>query len=249
MGGELDGKVALITGAAQGIGRCVAEFFAADGAAVMLADVQGDKVAEVAAHLVAEGHTADAVQTDVACVASTVEMVERTLARFRRVDILVNVAGIDAPPGSAWEIDEDHWREVIDVDLTGQWWSAQAVLPHMMERGSGRIIFISSGSARVGDHDISVAYNAAKAGLIGLTIGLSVQLESSGILVNAVAPGSTGTGRPIDPETLATFTDELPLGVGGPEPVAHACLYLARSSGDWVSGTVMNVSGGWVRGV
>jgi NAD(P)-dependent dehydrogenase (short-subunit alcohol dehydrogenase family) len=181
-------------------------------------------------------------------VAATAEMVESTLARFGSVDILVNVAGIDAPPGAAWEIDADHWREVIDVDLTGQWWCARAVLPHMMERGSGRIIFISSGSARVGDHDISVAYNAAKAGLIGLTIGLSVQLESSGILVNAVAPGSTGTGRPIDPETLATFADELPLGVGGPEPVAHACLYLARPSGDWVSGTVMNVSGGWVSG-
>ena len=248
MHGELDGEVALITGAAQGIGRCVAEFFAADGAAVMLADIQGDKADDVAAGLVAKGHTADAVQTDVSSVASTVEMVERTLTRFGRVDVLVNVAGIDAPPGSAWEIDEDHWRRVIDVDLTGQWWCAQAVLPHMMERGSGRIIFISSESARVGDHEISVAYNAAKAGLIGLTIGLSLQMEGSGILVNAVAPGSTGTGRPIDPETLATFTDHLPLGVGGPEPVAHACLYLARASGDWVSGAVMNVSGGSVRG-
>ncbi len=248
MRGELDGKVALITGAAQGIGRCVAEFFAADGAAVMLADIQGDKVGEVAAGLASMGHNADSVHTDVSSAGSTAEMVEHTLERFGRVDILVNVAGIDAPPGSAWEIDEDHWRRVIDVDLTGQWWCAQAVLPHMMERGSGRIIFISSGSARVGDHDISVAYNAAKAGLIGLTIGLSVQMESSGILVNAVAPGSTGTGRPIDPEVLATFEDELPLGVGGPEPVAHACLYLARPSGDWVSGSVMNVSGGWVRG-
>ncbi len=248
MHGELDGNVALITGAAQGIGRCVAEFFAADGAAVMLADIQGDKVREVAAGFVAQGHTADAVQTDVSSAASAGEMVESTLVRFGRVDILVNVAGIDAPPGSAWEIDEDHWRKVIDVDLTGQWWCAQAVLPHMMERGSGRIVFISSGSARVGDRDISVAYNAAKAGLIGLTIGLSVQMESFGILVNAVAPGSTGTGRPIDPEELATFEDELPLGIGGPEPVAHACLYLARPSGDWVSGSVMNVSGGWVRG-
>jgi len=248
MNGELDGKVALITGAAQGIGRCIAEFFAADGAAVMLADIQGEKAGEVAAGLVAEGHNAEAVQTDVSSVASVAGMVERTLSQFGRVDILVNVAGIDAPPGSAWEIDEDHWREVIDVDLTGQWWCARAVLPHMMERGSGRIIFISSGSARMGDLDISVAYNAAKAGLVGLTVGLSVQVESSGILVNAVAPGSTGTGRPIDPEKLATFTDELPLGVGGPEPVAHACLFLARSSGDWVSGAVMNVSGGWVRG-
>jgi len=248
MRGELDGKIALITGAAQGIGRCVAEFFAADGAAVMLADIQGDKVGAVAAALVAKGYTADAVQTDVSSAVSTAEMVEHTLERFGRVDILVNVAGIDAPPGFAWEIDESHWRKVIDVDLTGQWWCAKAVLPHMMDRGSGRIIFISSGSARVGDRDISVAYNAAKAGLIGLTIGLSVQMESFGILVNAVAPGSTGTGRPIDPEELATFEDELPLGVGGPEPVAHACLYLARPSGDWVSGSVMNVSGGWVRG-
>jgi 3-oxoacyl-[acyl-carrier protein] reductase len=118
----------------------------------------------------------------------------------------------------------------------------------MKERGSGRIVFISSGSARIAEHDISVAYNASKAGLIGLTIGLSVHLEPFGILVNAVAPGPTGTGHPMTERQRTAYLEQFPLGLGGPEPIADAVRYLARGSGNWVSGAVLNVSGGWVRG-
>jgi NAD(P)-dependent dehydrogenase (short-subunit alcohol dehydrogenase family) len=246
--GPLAGKVALVTGAAQGIGECIARFLARDGAAVMVADLQADKVADVARTLAAEGGTAAAVPVDIAEPARVQPMVDATLKRFGAIDVLVNNAGLDAPPGRAWELDEAHWRRIIDVDLSGAWWCARAVIPHMIARRSGRIIFISSTSARRGSPTTSVAYNAAKAGLIGLTIGLSVQLEPHGIRVNAIAPGPTGTGQPMSPEERVAFLAEYPLGLGGPEPVAHAVLYLARESGDWVSGAVLNVSGGRWRG-
>lgn len=246
---ELEGTVAIVTGAAQGIGKCIAEFLAADGASVVLADIQHEKASQVAEAIRARGLEADATAVDVREPASAETMVAFALERFGTVDLLVNDAGLDAPPGAAWEISEDHWRRIIDTNLSGAWWCTRAVLPHMKERKSGRIIFISSGSARIGEHDISVAYNASKAGLIGLTVGLSVHLEPFGILVNAVAPGPTGTGQPMTERQRVAYAEQFPLGLGGPEPIAKACLYLARGSGDWVSGAVMNVSGGWVRGV
>jgi NAD(P)-dependent dehydrogenase (short-subunit alcohol dehydrogenase family) len=245
---ELEGTVAIVTGAAQGIGKCIAEFLADDGASVVLADIQHEKASEVAESIRARGLEADATAVDIREPGSAEAMVDFALRRFGKVDLLVNDAGLDAPPGPAWEISEDHWRQIIDTNLSGAWWCTRAVLAHMKERKSGRIIFISSGSARIGEHDISVAYNASKAGLIGLTVGLSVHLEPFGILVNAVAPGPTGTGQPMTERQRAAYAEQFPLGLGGPEPIAHACLYLARGSGDWVSGAVMNVSGGWVRG-
>ena len=168
--GELEGQVAIVTGAAQGIGKCIAEFLADDGASVVLADIQHEKAAEVAESIRARGLGADATDVDVREPASAEEMVDFALRRFGKVDLLVNDAGLDAPPGPAWEISEHHWRQIIDTNLSGAWWCTRAVLPHMKERRSGRIIFISSGSARIGEHDISVAYNASKAGLIGLTV-------------------------------------------------------------------------------
>jgi NAD(P)-dependent dehydrogenase (short-subunit alcohol dehydrogenase family) len=241
---DLRDKVALVTGAAQGIGRCIAEMFARDHASVMLADIQEQRVADIAAGLRAEDRTADSIAVDITDPNSTRSMVSATLKRFGRIDVLVNDAAIDAPRGRAWELDEAHWTRIIDTDLSGAWWCARSVIPHMISRRTGRIIFISSIAARKGSHSMSVAYNAAKAGLIGLTIGLAAQLEQYGILVNAIAPGSTGTGEPMTPEEIAADRDRYPLLIVGPEPVAHACLYLARHSGDWVSGTVLNVSGG-----
>jgi NAD(P)-dependent dehydrogenase (short-subunit alcohol dehydrogenase family) len=246
--GALRGRVVIVTGAAQGIGEAIARRMAAEGARVFAGDLQRERVEAVASSMREQGAEATGGEVDVADPTSAKEMIDACIERYGRVDVLVNDAGIDAPPGRAWSIDEAHWRHVIDTNLSGAWWCTAAVLGHMRERRSGRIIFISSGSARVGDREISVAYNASKAGLVGLTIGLSAHVEGFGILVNAIAPGYTGTGQPMTDDERARYTTEHLLGIVGPEPVADACVYLASPSGDWISGAVLNVSGGWVRG-
>jgi NAD(P)-dependent dehydrogenase (short-subunit alcohol dehydrogenase family) len=248
MSARLEGAAIVVTGGAQGIGECIATLFARDGARVLIGDIQQGKAEQVAARLREEGLDAEASRLDIRSPDSAAAFMAAAAGRWGRIDVLVNNAGLDAPPGEPWAITEQEWREVIDADLSGPWWCTRAALPYMMERRRGRIIFISSGSARIGSTDTTVAYNAAKAGLVGLTVGLSVYLEPYGILVNAIAPGPTGTGTPMTADEVAAHERDFPLGLGGPEPVAHACLYLAGESGDWVSGAVLNVSGGWWRG-
>ena len=237
----LAGKVAIVTGAAGGIGSSVTRFFAGAGAALMLADIDADGATALAATL----PNARAVRVDITDPASARAMAAATIEAFGAIDILVSCAGLDAPRGCAWELEDEHWRRVIDADLSGSWWCAKACIPHMIERGSGRIIFIGSVASRRGNRVTSVAYNAAKAGLNGLAFGLAKQLEPHGILVNTIAPGPTGnTGEPMTEDEFAAEAALYPLPLGGPEPVAQACLYLAGPGGDWISGTVLNVSGG-----
>ncbi len=247
----LDGQIVIVTGAARGIGRCVAETLADEGARVVLADIMADEVEAAATEFVGRGRDAMAAPVDITSPASAQAMVDLCVARFGRVDAVVNNAGLDAPPGLPWEIDEEHWRRVIDVDLSGAWFCTRAILPAMMAQRAGRIVFVSSVTARVaGDGDTSPAYAAAKAGLVGLTIALSAQLEPYGILVNAIAPGPTGsTGEPWSPTGRDAYLARHPLGFGGPQPIADGVRYLLASSGDWLSGVVLNISGGVVRGM
>lgn len=247
-GQTLKGRTAIVTGSAGGIGSCIARHFAAAGAAVMLADIRGEAAAEVARGIVEQGGIAAATAVDITLPASARAMAQTTLDRFGAIDVLVHAAGIDAPRGVAWEAEDEHWTRIVDADLNGAFWCAKAVLPHMIGKRAGRIIFISSVSAKIGHLDTSVAYNAAKAGVVGLTIGLAKQLERHNVLVNAVAPGTTGTGEPMNAREIAEEAALYPLPVGGPEPVAHACLYLAQESGNWVSGSYLNVSGGRLHG-
>jgi NAD(P)-dependent dehydrogenase (short-subunit alcohol dehydrogenase family) len=247
---DLAGKTAIVTGAAQGIGRCTATVLARAGASLLLSDIQEARLAEVATELREHGGRVESVVADIADTRQTTEMAAAALRHFGRIDALVCGGGLDAQPGKAWEIDEAHWRRLIDVDLNGTWWCVKAVLPAMMAQRAGRVVLISSTSARTGGKGSSPAYSAAKAGLLGLTVSLSLQLEEHGILVNAITPGATGsTGTPMTPEEQRSYLEAYPLGFGGPEPVADAVLYLIRPSGDWVSGAVLNVSGGRWRGI
>ena len=228
MAGSLAGRVVIVTGAAGGIGSCIARAFQANGASLMLADIRAEEVSALAASL--EG--ARAVHVDITDPDSARHMAAAAVEAFGGIDVLVSCAGLDAPPGCAWEMEDAHWRRVIDADLSGSWWCAKAVIPHMIGRPSPRIIFISSVASRRANLTTTVAYNAAKAGINGLTIGLAKQLERHGILVNAVAPGPTGnTGEPMTAEQMEAENAIYPLGFGGPEPVAEACLYLAGQGG------------------
>jgi len=152
---QLAGKVVIVTGAAQGIGERIARTLCSDGASVLLADIQRDAVESVTASLRREGSHVQSAVVDISDPRQTDSMVEAGIQAFGCIDALVNNAAIDAPPGLAWEIDEDHWREVIGVNLNGAWWCTRSVIPHMMGRKKGKIVTISSISARVATPETS----------------------------------------------------------------------------------------------
>jgi len=244
-------RVVIVTGSAQGIGEYIARHLAEQGGKLALADIQKDKVESVQINLTQESVEARSYCVDIANTKSVQAMINSVIQDFGRIDALVNVAGIDAPKGLAWEITEEEWRRVIDVNLNGQWWVIQAVLPYMMAQRSGKIVTISSISARHAFPEHTPAYSAAKAGLIGMTTSLATQLEPYGILVNCILPGMIGTGTDINmsQEEKDQYKQQFPLGIVGPKPVASAVSYLLAESGDWISGTTMNVTGGLFKGI
>jgi NAD(P)-dependent dehydrogenase (short-subunit alcohol dehydrogenase family) len=234
----------IVTGAAQGIGECVARMLAHEGHALALADIQEEKVAAVAAELGAQS-----VRVDIADPASCLAMVAVAQQQLGGLDAVVQVAGLDAPPGTFDSTDEYLWRNVIDIDLSGPWWVAKAAVPALEASGGGRLVIISSVSAMMPDADTTPAYHAAKAGLHGLVTRLAGELEGRGILVDAIAPGSTGTtGTPMSEDEIRMHETSFPLGVGGPEPIAHMVRHLLGPGGDWISGSILNVSGGEWKG-
>ncbi len=243
----------IVTGAAGGIGQAVARSFLAKGAQVTCADIRLEAVREFVDRSTdgldpEAGGRAHTVGVDVTDTPSLRAMVEFALTRMGRVDVLVHCAGLDAPRADITELDDALWDRIIALDLSSAFRSAKAVLPHMMQRQQGRIILIGSIAGWRPNRATAVAYNAAKAGVHGLTAGLAKQLEPHGILVNAVAPGPTGTGEPMNAEEIAADRALFPLPIAGPQPVAEACLYLAGPGGRWISGTVLTVAGGrWYR--
>ncbi|RVA16269.1 SDR family NAD(P)-dependent oxidoreductase [Mesorhizobium sp. M7D.F.Ca.US.004.03.1.1] len=242
------GNVVLLTGAAGGIGRSIAHALLGAEVSVVAVDRDRARLALLAAAAESLGGRIETLVCDVTNQPAVEATAEAAIATMGRIDALIHCAGKDAPSGRAWEESAEHWRDIIDVDLNAVWWSTRAVLPHMISRGSGRIILISSVAGRIPTGGASVAYNTAKAGINGLTIALSAQVEGSGVLVNAIAPGPTGTGTAMTSTERVAYRAMYPLGEGGPEPVARACLYLLGPGGDWVSGSILNVSGGRYRG-
>jgi NAD(P)-dependent dehydrogenase (short-subunit alcohol dehydrogenase family) len=246
-GKPLDASVVVVTGAAGGIGSAIVDDLSRRGARVVAADIRWLGAGEAEP---AERPDLLRCGVDIADADSAEMLAAQTIERFGTVDAVVNNAGIDAPPGLAWEIDRTHWNKVIAVDLTGAWWVTQAFLPYMRAQRSGRIVMMSSLAARIGSNRYSPAYAAAKAGLLGLTVGLAAQLDADGILCNAITPGATGTtGTPMESQEREQLLHDYPLGIGGVQPIVDAVRYLLEPSGDWLSGAVLNVSGGQFRGI
>jgi 2-dehydro-3-deoxy-L-rhamnonate dehydrogenase (NAD+) len=188
---DLKGRVAVVTGGAQGIGYAVAERMLASGATVVLWDINEAQLAKARAALSARGKVDTAV-VELTEEASVDAATKAAMAAHGRIDALVNSAGITGGNGTLWELDPQVWRRVIEVNLIGCYLTCRAVVPHMVAGGYGRIVNIASVAGKEGNPNAS-HYSASKAGLIGLTKSLGKELAKSGVLVNAVTPAAAKT--------------------------------------------------------
>ena len=241
---DLSGRVALVTGASRGIGRAIAERLAAQGALVVAA-ARGEHAQPVAETIAAAGGTAEAVSLDVTEEGAAARLVASTLERHTRIDILVNNAGI-ARDQLMLRMKREDWDAVLATNLTGAFALTQAVLKPMIRQHGGRIISISSVVAQRGNAG-QANYAASKAGLIGFTKAVALEVASRGITVNVVAPGliETDMTRTLTDEGREEWASQIPLGrLGTPADIASAVCFLASDEASYITGHVLAVNGG-----
>jgi 3-oxoacyl-[acyl-carrier protein] reductase len=248
---RLENRVAVVTGAASGIGAATARVFAEAGADVALAWYPGDPhdVEPVRRAVEAAGRKAIVVEVDVRDTGQVDALVARCVDELGRVDIAVANAGIARKVPLA-ELDDDAWNLTLDVDLNGAWRLFRAVLPHMQSQHYGRLIATSSVAGTVAAWPEHPHYAAAKAGLVGLTQNLAVEFGPDGVTANAVAPGVVETPQALDPvnslgpEGVAAVAPLVPVRrVGVPEDIAYLYLYLASEQAGYVSGQLIVADG------
>jgi 3-oxoacyl-[acyl-carrier protein] reductase len=241
---QLTGRVAIVTGASRGIGRAIARGLASRGAAVVAA-ARGDHAAAVVGEITAAGGRAEAASVDVTDRASVDALVGGALARLGRIDILVNNAGI-ARDQLLLRMKAEDWDAVLATNLTAAFACTQAVLRPMIKQHGGRIISISSVVGQAGNPG-QANYAASKAGLIGFSKALALEVASRGVTVNVVAPGliDTDMTRGIAAGAQETWVAKIPLGrLGTPEDVAAAVCFLASDEASYITGQVLAVNGG-----
>jgi 3-oxoacyl-[acyl-carrier protein] reductase len=246
---DLNGKVAIVTGASSGIGRTTAELLAANGARVALNFHRNKAGAESArAEIVNAGGSAITVQADVTRASEVQALIDQTVAELGPVDILVNNAGSLVERLRILELTEDRWDEVIDLNLKSAFLCCKAVAGSMMERKTGAIINLSSIAGRTGGALGSIHYSTAKGGLITFTKGLAKELAPFGVRVNAVSPGVIDTPfheQFSSPEMMKTYVGAIPLGrVGTPDEVAKVICFLASDEASYLVGETIEINGG-----
>jgi len=246
---NLAGRVALVTGASQGIGHACAKALARAGATVAVAARNQSKLDELVAEITAAGGRAAAFAMDVSDEDRVKSAIKQAIAQLGKVDILVNNAGITRDQ-LVMRMKRADWDAVLNTNLTSAYLCAQQVIPSMLKQRWGRIISISSVFGQMGQAG-QANYAASKAGLIGLTMAMARELASRNITCNAVAPGfiETEMTAALSEEFRQTAVKQIPLGrVGKPEDVASAVCFLATEEASYITGHVLNVNGGLLMG-
>jgi meso-butanediol dehydrogenase / (S,S)-butanediol dehydrogenase / diacetyl reductase len=241
---RFEGRTAFITGGGHGIGRACATRLAAEGAEVVVADIDEEAARTTAAELVGSGARAIPVGCDITNARSVTEAVSSAVAIFGGVDALINTAGGDASPGDPDNPDDDHWAKMLDFNLIGVVRCIRAVLPHLLNAPSASVVTIGSINGLVAAR--SEPYSAAKAALQNLTINLAARYGGHGIRFNLIAPATIRTRVWDDQaEALKHMTSLYPLGrVGTPDDVAAAVAFLASDDAAWITGITMPIDGG-----
>jgi NAD(P)-dependent dehydrogenase (short-subunit alcohol dehydrogenase family) len=243
---KLEGKVAVVTGGAQGIGRAIALGLGQEGAKVVVADLQTEKARSVADELMGLGAESLPVKVDVANESSVENLAKETLSRFGRIDILINDAGI-YPRGLVLDLSEEDWDRTINVNLGGNFLCSRAFVPAMRARKSGRIISVASGIAHYGAKE-GAHYAASKAAIIGFVKSLAREVGLDGITVNAICPGAANTDMPRrhrpEEELMERLRANPLLHVLEPEDFVGTVRFLASDAASYITGQAINVNCG-----
>lgn len=240
---SLQGKIALVTGSGTGIGRAIAERFAATGSTVVVNDVNEEAAHGVADRINSNGGTAMAAVADVSNSEQVTAMIDGAMAAYGTIDVLVNNAGLVSPMLHFFEADEAWWRRIVDVNLTGHFLVSHPVARIMAKSGGGSIINMSSGGA-TNAHRSFTAYDATKGGIEALTRAMALDLGPYNIRVNALMPGSIDTsGLPMEDRILRG--ENVPLGrIGEASDMTGAALFLASDDATYITGDVLKIDGG-----
>ena len=245
----VEGRVALVTGAAQGIGRAIALMLAQGGATVAAVDIMEDKLAGVVDEITRAGGKAAAFKMNVTDEDNVKQVVKDIVARFGKLEILVNNAGI-ARDQLIMRMKRADWDLVVGINLTGVFLCTQAAVPVMLKQRWGRIVNIASIFGQMGQAG-QVNYSASKAGVIGLTMATAREVASRNITVNAIAPGfiETAMTQALAPELREAMFKQIPLGRPGYDTdVANAVRFLASEEANYITGHVLKVNGGMLMG-
>jgi NAD(P)-dependent dehydrogenase (short-subunit alcohol dehydrogenase family) len=243
--GSFSGRVAIVTGAARGIGFAVAELLARGGASLALVDRDAERLRDAAERVRPHGPV-EALPVDVADARAVARMAHDVVLRFGRIDVLVNNAGLAGRSVPTWDLADDDWDSVVSVNLGGTFYCTRAVLPAMRERGYGRIVNVASIAGKEGNPN-AVPYSASKAGIIGLTKAVAKEVATEGILVNCVTPAVIRTEilDQVSEAHLEYMLSRIPMGrAGEPEEVAELVAWLASDRCSFSTGAAFDISGG-----